>query len=223
MWGDGPAGRHTLSRGDSQFPGGWGERKPNVPVGRPVLENLDNDGHPLGYSCDHLCGQCGHFQRDLLTAGAQSCLQGPGEPPCHSGCASHMEESMESHGRRRVLTADPKGCSNSAVVAEMSLAIWWLSLCTPSVGAQGRSRVRILHGTQCGQMKRIVITVFFWRLEVKCLEQREPFSLTCTKALMGERPLTSTGAGPIQPSVQVTAVLLRGMTPETGQRAAAGL
>lgn len=71
--------------------------------------------------------------------------------------------------------------------------------------------------------KRIVITVFSWRLEVKCLEQREPFSLTRTKALMGERPLMSTGAGPIQPSVQVTAVLLRGMTPETGQRAAVGL
>ena len=52
--------------------------------------------------------------------------------------------------------------------------------------------------------------MLFWRLEVKCLKQRESFFLTCTKALMGERPLTPTGAGPIQPSVEVTAVLLRG-------------
>lgn len=65
--------------------------------------------------------------------------------------------------------------------------------------------------------------MLFWRLEVKCLKQREPFFLTCTKALMDERPLTSTGAGLIQPSVAVTAVLLRGTTLETGRRAAAGL
>lgn len=63
--------------------------------------------------------------------------------------------------------------------------------------------------TRCSN--RIVIATLSWKLEVKCLEQREPFSdlHKDTARASSSLPLTSTGAGWIQLGVSVTMILLR--------------
>lgn len=66
-----------------------------------------------------------------------------------------------------------------------------------------------------GCSNRIVITALFWKLEVKCLEQREPFSDLHKGSGWASGlyfPLVLAGS---KLGVQVTAILLRGKTLET--------
>lgn len=52
---------------------------------------------------------------------------------------------------------------------------------TGSIPGQG---TKILHGTQRDQKKKVII-VLYWRLEVKCLEQRESFFSDVHKGIDG--------------------------------------
>ena len=69
-------------------PGGKGEtRCPNVRASSRKAWTITVG--PWATAVTTWVVKCGHFQRGLLSAGVQSFLQGPGEPPCHSGCALH--------------------------------------------------------------------------------------------------------------------------------------